>query len=151
MTRGPTPPVDTLHPGVAAGSAALLVGAGGALGAVARWATAAAFPVAVGQFPLTTLMINVVGSALLAALPMLPTARRHSWVGLFIGTGVLGGFTTMSAASVDTLTLLREGHVAVAVAYCLGTVLAALAAVLVVDRLTSEAARAAAEDAGWDE
>ena len=150
MTPGPKP-AHTLHPGLPPAAAAVVVGVGGALGAVARWGLTTTFPSGTGGFPWTTLLINVSGSALLAALPLLPAARRHSWVGLLVGTGILGGFTTMSAASVDTLTLVREDHLGMALAYCLVTLLAALAAVLAVDRLTSPAERAEAEDSGWDE
>jgi fluoride exporter len=150
MTHGTTR-AHSLHPGLPPGAAALVVGVGGAIGAVARWALTEAFPAEAGRFPWTTLLINAGGAALLAALPLLPAARRHSWVGLLVGTGILGGFTTMSAASVDTLTLLRDQHIGVALTYWLGTLLAALAAVLAVDRLTSPADRHEAEDAGWDE
>lgn len=146
MTRG-TRSVHPLHPGLGA----LVVSVGGALGAVARWGLTTAIPVAAADFPWPTLLINVVGSGLLAALPLLPVARRHAWVGLLVGTGILGGFTTMSAASVDTFNLLREGETLLALIYCLGTLTAALAVVLAVDRLTTPAERAEAEDAGWDE
>ena len=146
MTRG-TRSVHPLHPGLGA----LAVSVGGALGAVARWGLTSAFPVSAGHFPWPTLLINVVGSGLLAALPLLPAARRHDWVGLLLGTGVLGGFTTMSAASTDTFALIREDHILLALLYCLGTLAAALAVVLAVDRLTTPAERDDAEDAGWDE
>jgi CrcB protein len=124
---------------------------GGALGAVARWGLEAAFPGGDGGFPWTTFLINVIGSALLAALPLLPAARRHAWVGLMLGTGVLGGFTTMSTTSVETFTLLDQHQLALATAYCVGTLGAALAAVASVDRLTTIADRARASEAGWDE
>jgi len=130
---------------------ALVVAVGGALGAVVRWALETAFPATAGEFPWTTLFINVVGSALLASLPLLSVARHRSWVGLFVGTGILGGFTTMSTASVDTFTLLDHGHVVSALGYCVGTVAAAITAVLVVQRLTSADDRVDAESAGWDE
>lgn len=123
---------------------------GGAVGAVARWVLESASPAPDGHFPWTTFAINVVGSALLAALPLLPSARRHAWVGLLLGTGVLGGFTTMSTASVETFALLDQQHPALAVAYCLGTLGAALAAVSAVDHLTTFADRASARDAWWD-
>lgn len=132
-------------------SGALVVAVGGALGAVTRWVLAEAFPASPGQFPWTVFVINVVGSALLASLPLVPAARNRWWVGLFVGTGVLGGFTTMSAASVDTFVLLDGDHVATAAAYCLGTLAAALAAVLVVNHRVTLAERARAEDAGWHE
>ncbi len=57
----------------------------------------------------------------------------------------------MSAASVDTFNLLDGHHVVAALCYCLGTLAAALAAVLVVDRLTTPTERADADLAGWDE
>jgi CrcB protein len=141
----------SVHPGVGLGEGIVVVALGGALGAVARWALTTAFPTSTGEFPWITLLINVVGSALLAALPLLSAARHRSWVGLFVGTGILGGFTTMSAASMDTFALLDEHHVGLALGYCLGTLVAAIAAVLVVDRLTTLADRDQAEAAGWDE
>lgn len=127
-TRAPRPPLSV---GI------LATGAGGAIGAAARWSVTSASPVAPGHFPWTMLAINVVGSALLASLPLVPAVRTRAWLPLFLGTGVLGGFTTMSAASTDTFTLLERGETAIAVAYCLGTLVAALVAVLVVDRLTT--------------
>jgi CrcB protein len=81
------------------------------------------------------LLINVFGSALLAGLPLLRAVRRSSWLPVFLGTGVLGGFTTMSAASTDTFVLLDQGDVGLAAAYSLGTLGAALLAVLSVERL----------------
>ncbi len=53
-----------------------LTAAGGAVGAVARWGLQNAFPASAGQFPWTTFLINVIGCALLAALP-LALARRQ--------------------------------------------------------------------------
>lgn len=129
----------------------LATAAGGALGALVRWDLEKAFPVSDGRFPWTVFTINVAGAALLAALPLLPVARRRRWVGVFLGTGVLGGFTTMSTASTDTFALLDSHHVALALAYCLGTAATALAAVSVVDRLTTADERSGAEDDGWDE
>ncbi len=130
---------------------ALAVSGGGALGAIARWTVTEALPAAGTGFPWSTFLVNVTGSALLAALPLLALARRHAWVGLFAGTGLLGGFTTMSAASVDAVVLGGAGVPWTAMLYVAGTLAAALGAVLVVDRYSSPADRAAAEDAGWDE
>jgi CrcB protein len=97
------------------------------------------------------LFINVTGSALLAAMPLLPVARRVPWLAVFIGTGILGGYTTMSAASVDTFTLLDEGHLALALAYSLGTLAAALVAVMLVERWGSPLERLRMEREGGDE
>ena len=128
-----TPP--RLHVALVAASA------GGALGALARWATTGLFHTSAEGFPTTVFAINVVGCALLATLPALPVVRRRPWLGIFLGTGVLGGFTTMSTASVQTVTLLEHDRVGTAAAYAGGTLVAALAAVWLVDRWTTPADR----------
>jgi CrcB protein len=129
----------------------LVTAVGGAAGAVARWSLTVAFPVPAGHFPRTTFLINVVGSGLLAALPLLSGVRRRPWLVLLLGTGVLGGFTTMSAASVETFALLDRGATGTGLAYCLGTLAAALLAVVVVQRLSSGDTRHEVERAGGDE
>ena len=143
MTAAPTRP-DARLPLLLAASL------GGALGAVARWALTEVAPTPAGAFPWTVLAINVLGSALLAAVPLLPAARRTPWVAVFLGTGVLGGFTTMSAASVDTFTLLDTGHVGSAAAYAVGTLGAALLAVALVNRAAGPGWRAAVQREGGD-
>jgi CrcB protein len=137
------------HTSPLVGCAATAVG--GVLGALARWGLENAYPTDGASFPWTTFLINVSGSALLAMLPLLPVVRRHHWVGVLVGAGVLGGFTTMSTASVDTFTLLDTDHLALGAAYCLGTVGAALAAVLLVSRLTAVDRQVEAMDEEWDE
>ena len=114
----------------------LAVSVGGAAGALLRWALVVAFPAATGGLPWVVVGINVVGSGLLAALPALPVVRRHDAVAPLLGTGVLGGFTTMSAASVDTVVLGAAGEPAAAAAYLLLTLVGALLAVLAVRRAT---------------
>ena len=130
--------------------ALLAASAGGTLGALARWGLTERFPVTDG-FPTTVFWINVVGCALLAALPALGAVRARPWLGVFLGTGVLGGFTTMSAASEQTVTLLEHDRTATAVGYAAGTLIVALAAVWLVDRWTSPAARALLERDEADE
>jgi CrcB protein len=131
-------------PSTAAGVTAAALG--GALGAVARWALGEAFPAHGDAFPWVVFAINVVGSGLLAGVPALAVARSRPVVAVFLGTGVLGGFTTMSTASVDTFTLLEHGAVGTALAYALGTLVAALVAVVLVDRLSTPAQRRLVED-----
>jgi CrcB protein len=113
----------------------LLTAIGGALGAVARYGLQEAHPSHGSAFPWTTFAINVVGSGLLALLGVVPAIRRRPALPVFLGTGVLGGFTTMSAASVDTFRLLDAGAVATGLAYGLGTLVAALGLVTLVSRL----------------
>lgn len=129
MTR----PVDRVPP-VAAALA--VVALGGAVGSVLRWALAEAVPdpAAGTGFPWTTAATNVVGSVLLALLPALPAVRHRPLLGLALGTGVLGGFTTLSLAAEQARALLAAGAVATALAYVLLTAAVALGAVVLADR-----------------
>lgn len=112
----------------------LAVGAGGAAGAVARYA--ATEVVADGSgFPWTTFAINVSGSALLAALLLLPLARRSPTWAAALGPGVLGGYTTFSATSAHARDLLADGRAGLALAYVGGTLAACLVAVTFVGLL----------------
>jgi CrcB protein len=110
----------------------LLVGAGGFLGAVARYLVGGwvqrLLPAA---FPYGTLAVNVVGSLLLGAVYELGTARGalDPQLRLMLGVGVLGAFTTFSTFSLETLNLLREGSVFLAGTNVLTNVLVCLAAV----------------------
>lgn len=133
------------------GVGVLATAVGGALGAAVRWSLTDLFPVAAGHFPWAVFAINVLGAALLAGLPLVAFVRDRSWLAVLLGTGVLGGFTTMSAASTDTFALLDGGHVASGLAYCLGTLLAAVAAVRAVDLLTTAPERDDFETEGADE
>lgn len=119
---------------------------GGAVGALARAGLTDWFEVGEG-FPWPVFAINLVGSALLAALPALAAVRRTPWLGVFLGTGVLGGFTTMSAASAETVVLFENDRTGLGIAYLGGTLAAALVAVAAVQHLTTPAERAAADEA----
>lgn len=125
-----------------------VVAAGGAAGALARWLLSSAWPAGDG-FPWAVFAINVLGSALLALLPALVSGSR--WLPLFLGTGMLGGFTTMSAASEQTARLLQGGHQLTGLVHLAGTLLAAVVAVWLVDRLSSAEQRALFADEEGDE
>lgn len=123
-------------------AAVAVVALGSAVGALARWALGVVVPDGSG-FPWTTFATNVVGSGLLALLPALAAVRRRRLLALGLGTGVLGGFTTLSLYAEQSRALLADGRAGLALAYLLGTLAACLAVVLVADRLaTSVAARA---------
>ena len=113
----------------------LAVGVGGAAGGLLRYAAGEAVPDASG-FPWTTFAINVAGSALLAALLLLPLTRRSPVWAAGLGPGVLGGFTTFSATSEQGRALLADGRVGLALTYLLATLAACLLAVAVVGRFT---------------
>jgi CrcB protein len=104
----------------------MAVAAGGALGAAARYVAGAAAMRALGPgFPWGTLFVNVVGGfamGLLAILLMERTAHGFARFGPFLLTGVLGGFTTFSAFSLDVLFMVERGEAARAGLYIAASV-----------------------------
>lgn len=111
---------------------AALILIGGMAGTALRAALEAAVPAAPGSWPWTTFWINVIGSALLAMLTeWLAGGQDAGWrrsVRLGVGTGVLGGFTTYSTFSVETVGLLASGQWILGVGYALGSVVSGIAA-----------------------
>lgn len=102
----------------------LLVVVGGSIGTAARLALAALIP-DLGGFPLATLTVNLVGALLIGIL----TARvAAAELRLFLGTGILGGFTTYSAFAVGSLALGAESPLLAAL-YAAITLLCGFAAV----------------------
>ncbi|MER7724823.1 CrcB family protein [Streptomyces sp. NPDC096323] len=104
---------------------------GGAAGASARYGAALLWPTATGGFPWTTLMVNVVGCAMIGVFMVVISEvwTAHRLVRPFFGTGVLGGFTTFSTYAVDIERLVDGGRTRTGLAYLGLTLLAALAAV----------------------
>ena len=100
----------------------LQVALGGAIGSVLRFVS-----VQVVGAPLATLVVNILGSFAIGAIFVLMDGRA-GWQ-LFLMTGVLGGFTTFSAFSLDTLKLVQSGQHLTAIAYVMGTVALSLIAV----------------------
>ena len=106
------------------------LGCGGLLGSVARYAVSVAIPIANGQFPWNTFIINVTGSAVLGFLLILLIEQfpRGRLVRPFIGTGVIGAYTTFSTFEVNALLLFREHHLMTGVSYVVASLLAGLLA-----------------------
>ncbi len=130
--RGDLMPVSEPEPGRTRHWDVLAVVAlGGGLGSVARYGLARAWPTPAGGFPWTTFTTNVLGSLLLGALMVCvvevwpPSRYRRP----FLGVGILGGFTTFSTYVNETRGLIATGHLAVADAYALTSLVAGLAAV----------------------
>jgi fluoride exporter len=112
---------------------ALLVFVGGGLGAVLRYGVnRLAFHLIGPGFPWSTLVVNVLGSLLMGlligALAAVPGGVSHH-VRQFLATGILGGFTTFSAFSLDALTLWERGQAGAASVYVLASVVLSLLAV----------------------
>jgi len=110
-----------------------LVFLGGGLGAALRHGVNKLSLAAFGPgVPAGTLIVNVVGSLamglLIGILASVPGGTSQN-LRLFLATGVLGGFTTFSAFSLDALTLWERGQPAAALAYVLASVILSLAAI----------------------
>ncbi len=99
-----------------------LIALGGAAGSILRYLMVSA----IGA-PLGTAAVNVAGSFAIGVL-FVALGSREAWQFLLM-TGLLGGFTTFSAFSLDTLKLVETGQPMQAVAYVLGSVALSLIAV----------------------
>lgn len=102
------------------------VAAGAAAGGLARWGLGVALQGQGPGFPLATWLVNVIGGFAIG-LALAGFARHpHELARLLLVTGVLGGFTTFSAFSAESLGLLQRGAVGLAVVHTAAHVLAAL-------------------------
>ena len=113
-------------------SAFLLVFLGGGIGSVLRYAVNQASVAALGvAFPWGTLFVNAIGSLVMGALAAWFGLRGHGsdLARLFLTAGVLGGFTTFSAFSLDVALLWERGQTAAAAAYAAGSVVCAVGGV----------------------
>lgn len=118
-----------------AGMTVLHVALGGALGAALRWWMAGATMRWAGPgFPWGTFAVNVLGSLIMGLAAVVMMERLPGAWGRFapfLMTGVLGGFTTFSAFSLDALFLIERGRHAAAALYMGGSVLACVLALWV--------------------
>lgn len=109
----------------------LQVALGGALGATARYFVNIGARRWLGpEYPWATLGVNVLGSFLMGVIVVVLARKGGNHLAPFLMTGVLGGFTTFSAFSLDTLTLWERGETLIASAYVLGSVALSLAAII---------------------
>lgn len=110
----------------------LLVGIGGAIGSIARYGSG----VLVGRlwqsaFPLATMLINITGSLIMGLFIGWLARTTPAWQAdarLFFAVGVLGGFTTLSSFSLDTVVLIERGEIGQAAFYVLVSVVVSVAA-----------------------
>ena len=109
----------------------LLVALGGAFGAAARYGVSLALPTREGGWPLATFLINVSGSFLIGVLAAWLATRDATGepMRLLLGVGVLGGFTTFSAYSLETMRMIERSDFVGASTYAIGSVIAGLIAV----------------------
>jgi len=125
----------------------LWIGLGSALGGMARYWSSGLIAVQFGEsFPFGTLFVNVLGSFLIGVIATLTAPDGRLFVGTemrqFLMLGILGGYTTFSSFSVETLELMRGGEwfragalVILSVALCLLAVWLGHAAAVVFNQL----------------
>jgi CrcB protein len=109
----------------------LLVMLGGAVGAGARHLTGRATLALFGPgFPYGTLAVNLLGGLAMGALVAWIAARAggNEAMRYLLGVGVLGGFTTFSAFSLDAVQMLQRGDHGLALAYILASVIGSIVA-----------------------
>ncbi len=111
----------------AVGAQVLAVAAGAAVGALARWGAGLWLNARWVGFPLGTLFVNCVGGLLIGMALAWFERSPNELMRLLVVTGFLGGLTTFSAFSAESLLMLQRGHWALAAGHVLAHVLGALA------------------------
>jgi CrcB protein len=103
-----------------------VIGAGGAIGAAARYGTGLAMPPRLDAFPVATFLVNVVGTVILGAVAALPAdwLSAHELVRPAIGTGFCGGLTTFSTMTLE-IYQRSPAHSTLAAAYAVTSLVAA--------------------------
>lgn len=98
----------------------LLVMIGGFIGAIGRFGVGEWFNTDQG-FPFGTLLVNLIGCFLLGWLLTFigRQSKKKPYITLFLGTGVIGSFTTVSTFSVETVQLFEKGLVVLGLFYVL--------------------------------
>ena len=109
----------------------LQVALGGAIGASLRFLAGVGLVRLVGHgFPVAIITVNVVGSFLMGVFVVMAAHRGLTYLSPFVMTGVLGGFTTFSAFSLEAVTLYERGDVGQAVLYVAISVVVSIAALV---------------------
>lgn len=117
----------------------LVVGAGGAIGAVFRYLLGQVLPKLGSGFPLGTFAVNLIGCFAIGLIA--GAAGRHSGLDprlvLFLQTGICGGFTTFSTFSLEILSLFEEGKFTVGLFYIVLSVVLGVLALFAAKNLVS--------------
>lgn len=100
----------------------LAVALGGAIGSIIRYGVSLCYNGTHSVFALSTMSVNIIGSFVIGLLfayccnYSVPTTMK-----LFLFVGLLGGFTTFSSFSLETVNMLRNGYFGAAAVYSLGS------------------------------
>ena len=113
-------------------STLFLVALGGAIGAALRFVSGLAVLRLVGitEFPLAIIMVNVIGSFAMGVFVVAAAQKGLTHFSPFVMTGVLGGFTTFSAFSLETVTLMERGAYPPAALHVSASVIVSIAALM---------------------
>lgn len=112
----------------------LYVAAGGAIGATCRYLVTGKITHIFGtSFPYGTLTVNVTGSLLMGLLIgyLVKTLPHSMELRAFLAVGILGGFTTFSAFSLDVINLFEDGRLIHAMVYILFSVILSILAIFI--------------------
>lgn len=105
------------------------VALGGAIGASLRYlSNVSAMRIFGPGFPYGTIFVNILGSFVMGVLVVVLSKKGGNHLAPFLMTGILGGFTTFSAFSLDSFTLWERGDITTALAYVAGTLILSLGA-----------------------
>ena len=117
----------------------LAVGLGGAVGAILRFLLGQVVPKLGSGFPLATFDVNFLGCFAIGAVVGLAGRQRglDPSLVLFLQPGICGGFTTFSTFSLETLSLIENGKLAVALAYIALSIVLGILALLLAKHLVS--------------
>lgn len=112
-------------------NAFLSVALGGAIGASARFGAGLLLVRTFGSgFPVAVLAVNIIGSFLMGLFVVWSFQRGMEQWNLFVMTGILGGFTTFSAFSLEAFTLFERGQIGAAALYVGLSVVVSIAALV---------------------
>jgi CrcB protein len=109
------------------GAQVAAVAAGAAVGGLARWGAGLWLNARWAGFPLGTLFVNCLGGLVVGALLAWFERSPNEWLRLLLVTGFLGGLTTFSSFSAESLLLIQRGQGLLAVGHGLAHVFGALA------------------------
>lgn len=116
---------------------AIVVGLGGFIGAVCRYLIGLIQVNEVTTFPIKTFLINVIGCIVIGSITV-AVANNNSinpQLVLFLKVGLCGGFTTFSTLALETSELIKNGNLAIALVYVLGSVLVGVGVIFAVEFL----------------
>ncbi len=96
---------------------------GGAVGTVMRYLVSSfTLKFVEGAFPWGTLIVNLLGSFFIGlCFGLFEKGELHINIKLFLFVGIFGGFTTFSSYALETLSLIKAGHIRIAISYILSS------------------------------